>query len=147
MSYRTPADGTTWLAQAAQSGELVLIRDAQKGGMLKSGEQRPDPRYDPTLDRILGMSTRTAVVAPIKREDGTVLGVLEVCNKDEAKSVRKEARFSGLDIWLLQYVAKTVAPSLVNAVTYQEQLRWKPPTPISLRSPRTRCLDAVSRRA
>ncbi|MBL9025368.1 MAG: sigma-54-dependent Fis family transcriptional regulator [Myxococcales bacterium] len=56
----------------ARTGELVRLDDA-----------RSDDRFDPSVDRATGYTTKTVLVAPIREDEGApVRGVVQVLNKE-----------------------------------------------------------------
>ncbi len=61
------------LGQAAATGKAVCVDDVAK-----------DPRFDPSIDRQTGFTTKSILAMPILRRD-ELLGVLEVINKKGAK--------------------------------------------------------------
>jgi len=70
------------------------------------------------MDRMLGMITKSMMVARIVLPDGTTLGALEVCNHAD-----DDPRFGGMDMWLIQWIAKAIAPAVVNCLAYEAKVK------------------------
>jgi serine/threonine-protein kinase len=75
----------------ALTGEPVNIPDAYA-----------DPRFDPTVDRRTGHRTRNLLTVPMTDQDGTMLGVFQVINK-------QEGAFGVEDIEILSSLAASAA--------------------------------------
>jgi two-component system NtrC family sensor kinase len=85
----------------AQNGEPLLVLDAQN-----------DPRFCPRVDEALAFATRSILCVPLKVKD-RIIGVIEVIN-------RLDSPFDENDLWLLDYMAGSVAIALENARLYTE---------------------------
>jgi len=84
-----------------QKGEPLLVLDAQN-----------DPRFCPRIDEAIGFVTRSILCVPLKVKD-RVIGAIEVIN-------RLDGQFDENDLWLLNYMAGSVAIALENARLYTE---------------------------
>ena len=84
-----------------QKGEPLLVLDTQN-----------DPRFCPRLDEAIGFVTRSLLCVPLKVKD-KIIGVIEVINK-------LDSQFDENDLWLLNYMAGSVAIALENARLYTE---------------------------
>ena len=84
-----------------QKGEPLLVLDAQN-----------DPRFCPLIDEAIGFVTRSILCVPLKVKD-RVIGAIEVIN-------RLDGQFDENDLWLLNYMAGSVAIALENARLYTE---------------------------
>ena len=85
----------------AQNGEPLLVLDAQN-----------DPRFCPRMDEAIALVTRSVLCVPLKVKD-RIIGVIEVIN-------RLDGQFDENDLWLLNYMAGSVAIALENARLYTE---------------------------
>ncbi|NIO70846.1 MAG: response regulator [Anaerolineae bacterium] len=84
-----------------QKGEPLLVLDAQN-----------DPRFCPRIDEAIGFVTRSILCVPLKVKD-RIIGAIEVINK-------LDGQFDENDLWLLNYMAGSVAIALENARLYTE---------------------------
>jgi signal transduction histidine kinase len=84
-----------------QKGEPLLVLDAQN-----------DPRFCPRIDEAIGFVTRSILCVPLEVKD-KVIGAIEVIN-------RLDGQFDENDLWLLNYMAGSVAIALENARLYTE---------------------------
>ena len=94
-----PGEGVA--GHAVQKGEPLLVLDAQN-----------DPRFCPRIDEALGFVTRSILCVPLKVKD-KIIGAIEVINK-------LDGQFDENDLWLLNYMAGSVAIALENARLYTE---------------------------
>ncbi len=94
-----PGEGIA--AHAVQKGEPLLVLDAQN-----------DPRFCPRVDEAIGFVTRSILCVPLKVKD-KIIGAIEVINK-------LDGQFDENDLWLLNYMAGSVAIALENARLYTE---------------------------
>jgi DNA-binding response OmpR family regulator/putative methionine-R-sulfoxide reductase with GAF domain len=85
----------------AQNGEPLLVADVQN-----------DPRFCPRMDEAIALVTRSVLCVPLKVKD-RIIGVIEVIN-------RLDGLFDENDLWLLDYMAGSVAIALENARLYTE---------------------------
>jgi len=90
----------------ATTGETLNIEDAYS-----------DPRFNPEVDRSTGYRTQTILCMPIKNEQGTIIGSIQVLNK-------RGGVFTQEDEELLQALGSQAAIALENA-GLTEQLRKK----------------------
>jgi adenylate cyclase len=92
----------------ATSGQTVNIPDAYE-----------DPRFNKEIDKQTGYQTRTILCAPLKNENGKIIGALQVLNK-------KEGTFDDRDERLIHAFASQVskvlksAQFLLNLITIME---------------------------
>jgi two-component system NtrC family sensor kinase len=84
-----------------QKGEPVLTLDAQN-----------DQRFYSRIDEAIGFVTRSILCVPLKVKD-RIIGAIEVINK-------LDGQFDKNDLWLLNYMAGSVAIALENARLYTE---------------------------
>jgi two-component system NtrC family sensor kinase len=94
-----PGEGIA--GHVVQQGEPLLVLDTQN-----------DPRFCPRLDEAIGFVTRSLLCVPLKVKD-KIIGVIEVINK-------LDSQFDENDLWLLNYMAGSVAIALENARLYTE---------------------------
>jgi sigma-B regulation protein RsbU (phosphoserine phosphatase) len=100
---RLPA-GQGLAGWVAQTGEVVNIDDAYA-----------DSRFDSSVDRQFGYTTRNLLVMPVRDRDARVVGVLEVLN-------RREGSFTPDDIGFLDSLSVHAAIALENARLHRESL-------------------------
>ena len=74
-----------------------------------------DPRFDPTVDSVLGYSTHSLLALPIRNKSDDIIGVLELLNKTEGS-------FSAFDQEFLSGLSDHVALALDNAQLHRELL-------------------------
>ncbi|HID64223.1 MAG TPA: response regulator [Anaerolineae bacterium] len=84
-----------------RDGKPLLVLDAQH-----------DPRFCPRVDEAIGFVTRSILCVPLKVKD-KIIGAIEVINK-------LDSQFDENDLWLLNYMAGSVAIALENARLYTE---------------------------
>jgi two-component system NtrC family sensor kinase len=84
-----------------QKGEPVLTLDAQN-----------DQRFYSRIDEAIGFVTRSILCVPLRVKD-RIIGAIEVINK-------LDGQFDRNDLWLLNYMAGSVAIALENARLYTE---------------------------
>lgn len=94
-----PGEGIA--GHVVQKGEPLLVLDAQN-----------DPRFCPRIDEAIGFVTRSILCVPLKVKD-KIIGAIEVINK-------LDGQFDENDLWLLNYMAGSVAIALENARLYTE---------------------------
>lgn len=86
----------------AASGQRLLIDDAYR-----------DERFNPASDKSTGYKTRNMLVVPIKDRTGSVIGVLQVLNKEGGEG------FSEEDARYLEIMAGHAAVAIQNARVYE----------------------------
>ena len=64
---------------------------AREGQPVRVENAYDDPRFEPSVDRKLGYTTRRLMCLPIRNEDGVIIGVLHLLNKAEPFTVEDEA--------------------------------------------------------
>jgi len=84
-----------------RDGKPLLVLDTQN-----------DPRFCPRIDEAIGFVTRSALCVPLKVKD-KIIGAIEVINK-------LDGQFDEKDLWLLNYMAGSVAIALENVRLYTE---------------------------
>jgi signal transduction histidine kinase/DNA-binding response OmpR family regulator len=94
-----PGEGIA--GHVVQKGEPLLVLDAQN-----------DPRFCPRIDEAIGFVTRSMLCVPLRVKNRTI-GAVEVINK-------LDGQFDEKDLWLLNYIAGSVAIALENARLYTE---------------------------
>jgi two-component system NtrC family sensor kinase len=94
-----PGEGIA--GHVVQQGEPLLMLDAQS-----------DPRFCPRIDEAIGLVTCSVLCVPLKVRD-KIIGAIEVINK-------LDGQFDENDLWLLNYMAGSVAIALENARLYTE---------------------------
>ena len=93
----------------AQTGETINIPDAYA-----------DPRFNPEPDRQSGYHTKTLITFPMKGNDGRVIGVFQVVNKNGG------GPFTQADEELLGALGASAAVAVENAQLVAEQRRlWQ----------------------
>jgi transcriptional regulator with GAF, ATPase, and Fis domain len=81
-SLRLPA-GRGLVGYVAQTGEVVRLDDV-----------RADERFDPSVDKATGYTTRTMLVAPIREDDaGPVRGVIQLLNRESGAFDEEDERY------------------------------------------------------
>ncbi|MGE0192300.1 MAG: sensor histidine kinase [Planctomycetota bacterium] len=98
--------GRGLVGQVVATGKPIRIRDAYL-----------DARFDRSVDAATGFRTRSVLVAPLLASDGSVLGALEVLNKQEADA------FDADDEAFLGALAAQAAVALETARLVEERLR------------------------
>lgn len=91
----------------AKTGEIINIPDAYS-----------DPRFNPEVDRQTGYRTKTILCAPLKNNDGEIVGVIQVLNKKG----KAGAVFEAEDEEILLALAGQAAVAITNAVYHKEVL-------------------------
>lgn len=89
-------------------GQGIIGQVAATRTWLRVDDAQQDPRFDPSVDKKTGFTTRCILAVPIIRRD-ELLGVLEVINKRSAPS------FTDEDVRLLEVVANQAAIAIENA--------------------------------
>jgi phosphoserine phosphatase len=99
---RLPADRgiAGWVAQ---NGRSVRLENAYE-----------DPRFEPEVDRRLGFTTKQLLCLPIRNEDGAIVGVLQLLNKQEP--------FTSEDEEFLDALSAHVAIALEKAQLHRERV-------------------------
>ncbi|HJZ64092.1 MAG TPA: GAF domain-containing SpoIIE family protein phosphatase [Candidatus Acidoferrum sp.] len=99
---RLPADRgiAGWVAQ---NGRSVRLENAYE-----------DPRFEPEIDRRLGFTTKRLLCLPIRNEAGSIVGVLQLLNKNEP--------FTGEDEAFLDALSAHVAIALEKAQLHRERV-------------------------
>ena len=105
VRHLTLAMGQGILGEVAASGKAVLVEDA-----------RQDPRFDSSVDRQTGFTTKSILATPIRRRE-ELLGVLEVINKKGGPSFTEE------DSMLLEVVANQAAVAIENAKLFERMVQ------------------------
>lgn len=93
------------LGEAAAAGKMVCVNDVSK-----------DDRFDSSIDRQTGFTTKSILAMPILRRD-ELLGVLEVINK------RGGGYFTDEDAALLEVVTTQAAVAIENARLFDENVQ------------------------
>ena len=93
------------LGEVAASGKAVLVEDAHR-----------DPRFDSSVDRQTGFTTKSILATPIRRRE-ELLGVLEVINKKGGPCFTEE------DSLLLEVVANQAAVAIENAKLFERMVQ------------------------
>ena len=106
-----------------RTGEPLLVDDAYS-----------DARFFPDVDKETGFRTRSVVCVPIKRRDGTPIGVIEVLN-------RRDGKFGKSDVELLESAAAQTARVVLSMRRY----RYLKEATRSLREEKTRLLRRLKR--
>ena len=105
VRHLTLSMGQGILGEVAASGKAVLVEDV-----------RQDPRFDSSVDRQTGFTTKSILATPILRRE-ELLGVLEVINKKGGPSFTEE------DSLLLEVVANQAAVSIENAKLFERMVQ------------------------
>ncbi len=67
---------------------------ARTGEVVRTDEASEDPRFDPSVDKATGYTTRSILAVPIREEGpGPVRGVLQVLNKSEGRFDEEDERY------------------------------------------------------
>ena len=105
VRHLTLSMGQGILGEVAASGKAALVEDV-----------RQDPRFDSSVDRQTGFTTKSILATPIRRRE-ELLGVLEVINKRGGRC------FTDEDSLLLEVVANQAAISIENARLFERTLQ------------------------
>lgn len=84
----------------AQTGKSINIRDAYS-----------DPRFNPEVDAKTGYETQTILCQPIRNQEGRILGVIQVLN-------REQGHFTTEDENLLSALSSQIAIAIENSKLY-----------------------------
>lgn len=93
-----------------QSAEGLLVEDAYS-----------DPRFNPAVDQQTGFRTRSIACAPIRTVQGSVIGTVQVLNRNGPGT----DAFSPRDLRLLEAMAQQAAVSLQRSLLLEEAEREK----------------------
>ena len=88
---------------------------ARNGQPVRLEEAYADPRFDPTVDCVLGYRTHSLLALPVRNRSDEIVGVLELLNKTEGS-------FSVTDQEFLGHLSDHVALALENAQLHRELL-------------------------
>jgi len=91
----------------AETGESVLVNDVNS-----------DPRFDASIDKRTGFTTRNMLCAPLRNPEGELLGSLQAIN-------RREGEFSSADLAYLESFAALAAIAVEREQLAQEAFRAK----------------------
>ena len=83
------------MGACTESGEIINIKDAYQ-----------DPRFNPANDLSLGFKTRSVLCAPVKDDNGEVLGVVQMLNKKDEDGT--ESFFDASDVRVVEMLATHV---------------------------------------
>ncbi len=97
------------LGEAAATGKAVCVDDVNR-----------DSRFDPSIDRQTGFTTKSILATPILRRD-ELRGVLEVINKKATS--HPNSHFTEEDAALLEVVATQAAVAIENARLFQQAVQ------------------------
>jgi sigma-B regulation protein RsbU (phosphoserine phosphatase) len=89
----------------AATGEVLNVPDAYA-----------DPRFNPEYDRRTGRPTRSILTTPMCNPHGTIIGVIQVLNKDQGLFTERDER-------LLAAMATQAAISIENARLYAQEMQ------------------------
>lgn len=111
------------VAEGNEIGEIAIPRTSGiAGAVFASGQPEivhdayADPRFDASVDRFTGYHTRSLVCAPLRRDDGAVIGTIEVLNK-------RRRKFGSADLLLLEAIASQAGAALGHACAFAEERR------------------------
>ena len=99
---RFPA-GKGLAGHTARTGEALNIPDAYQ-----------DSRFNPEVDRQTGYRTRSVLCVPLRRRDGTVIGVVQALNRKDG------GPFDADDMEKLETLAALAAVSVENSLLHEE---------------------------
>ena len=115
------AVGDELFSRVVQGGEIGEIRIPRRSGIagavLASGSSEivddayADSRFNPSVDEHSGYRTHSLVCAPLARQEGDVIGVIEVLNK-------RQGPFDGADLMLLEAIAQQAVAALAHAQAF-----------------------------
>ena len=89
-------------------GEGIAGWVAQTGKSINIHDAYDDPRFNPAVDAKTGFQTRSILCQPIRNQDGTILGVLQVLN-------RRSGHFTPEDENLLSALSAQIAIAIENS--------------------------------
>lgn len=110
--FEVPLDKRSIAGRAAVLSETVVLDDVRN--------PPPDMTYSDEFDVAHNYVTRSIMVVPMKVPDGTVVGVLQLINAQDAS--RRLVPFSGLSVRVVQALASQAAVAIRNA-QLADQLR------------------------
>ncbi|MBY0280074.1 sigma 54-interacting transcriptional regulator [Candidatus Binatia bacterium] len=96
----------------------IPVGEGISGAVLASGrpelvvDAHTDPRFDPAIERLLGVAVGSIIVAPLRMRDG-VVGLMTVAQS------RLGPRFDAQDLAFLESLASYVALAIDNARMYE----------------------------
>ncbi len=123
--YVMSSDGKEIWSHVASGAQQIEIRlplgkgiagtVAKTGETIRIDDPYSDPRFDPSVDKRLGLRTRSILCAPIKNRDGHIVGVFQLLN-------RRVGHFEQADIEYLDALSIHAALAIENAALHQSSL-------------------------
>jgi adenylate cyclase len=98
-------DHTGIAGEVLHSGQAVIVHDAYA-----------DPRFNATVDKHTGYTTRNLLCAPIKTRTDDVIGVTQLLNK-------RHGTFTAEDLMLVEAMTSQVSATLQNAQLFAQMQR------------------------
>jgi sigma-B regulation protein RsbU (phosphoserine phosphatase) len=99
-------------------GEGLAGYVAATGEVLNVPDAYADPRFNSDYDRQTGRKTRSILTTPMRDPHGTIVGVVQVLNKDSGPFTERDER-------LLAAMATQAAISIENARLYAQELQQR----------------------
>jgi phosphoserine phosphatase len=96
-------------------GKGIAGTVAQTGETIRIDDPYADPRFDPSVDKRLGLKTRSILCAPIKNREGQIVGVFQLLN-------RREGHFEPADVEYLDALSVHAALAIENAVLHKSSI-------------------------
>jgi sigma-B regulation protein RsbU (phosphoserine phosphatase) len=97
-------------------GEGLAGHVAATGEVLNVPNAYADPRFNADFDRRTGRKTHSILTTPMRNPHGTIVGVVQVLNKDEGPFTERDER-------LLAAMATQAAISIENARLYAQEMQ------------------------
>jgi sigma-B regulation protein RsbU (phosphoserine phosphatase) len=99
-------------------GQGLAGHVAATGEVLNVPDAYADPRFNPDFDRQTGRQTHSILTTPMRNPHGTIVGVVQVLNKDKGPFTERDER-------LLAAMATQAAISIENARLYAQELQQR----------------------
>jgi Nif-specific regulatory protein len=96
-------------------GVGIVGHVARTGTVVRAERARDDARFESSVDRRTGYSTRSVLAAPMRDDDGAIVGVVELLNKRTAFTEDDELLLRGLAAQFAEVVARTSIGTRLDA--------------------------------
>ncbi len=106
------------LGTQTEVGKGIAGWVAEKGTTVRIPDASVDERFNPEIDEITGIKTRSVLCVPLKTRSG-IVGVLELLNKREGQSYGKR------DEDVITYLAEQAAISIIRAKFFEDQKNYE----------------------
>jgi HD-GYP domain-containing protein (c-di-GMP phosphodiesterase class II) len=99
------------------AGKGLAGECARSGAVLNIPDAYADPRFNPEIDKRTGYRTRSVLCVPLRRRDGSPMGVVQALNKQGGGA------FDAEDLRRLETLAGLAAVAVENALLHEENER------------------------